>query len=74
MNSNTEKRFKAILNNLSKYINVDKEQFLIDKIKVRLDTCLNKYIKDLDDSVDRISDYSEKYLLYILKNLNKQEK
>lgn len=73
MNSNLERKINSILETLHKHIGKDKNKVLVEKIKIRLNQSLDQYKKDLNDSIEKIVRYYEKYQLTFMKKLLKDE-
>ncbi len=73
MNSNLERKINSILETLNKHIGKDKNKVLVEKIKIRLNQSLEQYKKDLNDSIEKIVRYYEKYQLTFMKKLLKDE-
>lgn len=73
MNSNLERKINNILEALHKHIGKDKNEVLVEKIKIRLNQSLDQYKKDLNDSIEKIVRYYEKYQLTFMKKLLKDE-
>ena len=73
MNSNLERKINNILETLHKHIGKDKNEVLVEKIKIRLNQSLDQYKKDLTDSIEKIVRYYEKYQLTFMKKLLKDE-
>lgn len=71
MGSKLEDKLINIIQELQPLIGIDKQTFLMNNIKFRLNRCLALYHDQLDSTIERLGNYNEKYMLKIVKMLNK---
>lgn len=71
MISKLENKLKDMILELETYNHKDKKLLLASKIKSRLDKSLDTYYKQLNITLDKLSNYDEKYHLQLVKRLNK---
>lgn len=74
MNSQLERRIKNIIIDLNKHVSDDKIKLLSNLIKKRLDKSLIQYYDDLNNSLEKLNRYDDKYQLRLIKKLNKEAK